>query len=185
MYFDSVFNCIWIFRHSTSSGLFFFSQYMIYHIQHHSYKINYSMLLHRLFCRRKTVIINIDHFYINTKTKRRRSDSVLWQKPLHQQKCQQGKVATQKTPQKISIKKAIAGRHRTVSWSNYSQPVGVVNRFTKLWLDYADTITPLSQCQGIFRIIWFIIVAHILLNVSFVIRLYLSVILYYVQTCDW
>ena len=39
----------------------------------------------------------------NNKTKRRRSDPVLWQKPLYQQKCQRGKVATQTTPQKSSI----------------------------------------------------------------------------------
>ena len=37
------------------------------------------------------------------KRKRKRSDSVLWQKPLHQQKCQKGKVTTQTTPQKSSI----------------------------------------------------------------------------------
>ena len=36
----------------------------------------------------------------NIGTKRRRSDPVLWQKPLHQQKCQKGKVTTQTTPQK-------------------------------------------------------------------------------------
>ena len=64
------------------------------------------------------------------KTKRRRSDPVLWQKPLYQQKCQRGKVATQTTPQKSSIKQKIADRLRTVSWSNYSHPTGVVNRFT-------------------------------------------------------
>ena len=32
--------------------------------------------------------------------KRKRSDSVLWQNPLHQHKCQKRKVTTQKTPQK-------------------------------------------------------------------------------------
>ena len=40
----------------------------------------------------------------STRTKRRRSDPVLWQKPLHQQKCQKGKVTTQTTPQQSSIK---------------------------------------------------------------------------------
>ena len=39
--------------------------------------------------------------------KRKRSDSVLWQKPLHQQKCQKGKVTTQTTPQKSSIKQRL------------------------------------------------------------------------------
>ena len=37
------------------------------------------------------------------KEKRKRSDSVLWQKPLHQQKCQKGKVTTQTTPQKVRL----------------------------------------------------------------------------------
>ena len=41
------------------------------------------------------------HFIISRK--RKRSASVLWQKPLHQQKCQKGKVTTETTPQKSSI----------------------------------------------------------------------------------
>ena len=41
------------------------------------------------------------------KTKRRRSDPVLWQKPLHQQKCQKGKTTTQTTSQKSSIKQQL------------------------------------------------------------------------------
>ena len=40
-------------------------------------------------------------------TKRRWSDPVLWQKPLHKQKCQKGKVTTQTTPQKSSIKQQL------------------------------------------------------------------------------
>ena len=40
---------------------------------------------------------------IYIKRKRKRSDSVLWQKPIHQQKCQKAKVTTQTTPQKSSI----------------------------------------------------------------------------------
>ena len=63
------------------------------------------------------------------KTKRKRSDSVLWLKPLHQQKCQKGKVTTPTEPQKFDYT-AIADRLRTVSWSNYSHQTGVVNRFT-------------------------------------------------------
>ena len=35
--------------------------------------------------------------------KRKRSDSVQWQKPIYQQKCQTGKVTIQKTPWKCSI----------------------------------------------------------------------------------
>ena len=41
------------------------------------------------------------------KTKRRRSDSVLWQKLLHPRKCQKGKVKTQTTPQKSLIKQRL------------------------------------------------------------------------------
>ena len=40
-------------------------------------------------------------------TKSRRSDLVLWQKPLHQQKCQKCRVTTQTTPQKSSIKQQL------------------------------------------------------------------------------
>ena len=46
--------------------------------------------------------------YTCSKTKRRRSDPVLWQKPLHQQKFQKGKVTTQTTPQKSSIKQQLS-----------------------------------------------------------------------------
>ena len=41
------------------------------------------------------------------KTKRRRSDSVLLQKPLYPRKCQKGKVKTQTAPQKSSIKQRL------------------------------------------------------------------------------
>ena len=41
------------------------------------------------------------------KTKRRRSDSILWKKPLHKRKCKKGKVTTQTTPQKSSIKQRL------------------------------------------------------------------------------
>ena len=62
----------------------------------------------------------------NIKTKRRRSDPVLWQKPLHQQKCQKGKVTTQTTPQKSSIKQQL----RTDS----GRSVGVITATQLLWL---------------------------------------------------
>ena len=57
--------------------------------------------------------------------KRKRSDSVLWQKPLHQQKCQKGKGTTKKFDYI-----AVADRLRTISWSNHCHPICVVNRFT-------------------------------------------------------
>ena len=58
--------------------------------------------------------------------KRKRSDSVLWQKPLHQQKCQKGKVTTQTTPQKSSIKQ----RLRT----DLGRSVGVTTAIQLVWL---------------------------------------------------
>ena len=58
--------------------------------------------------------------------KRKRSDSVLWQKPLHQQKCQKGKVTTQTTPQKSSIKQ----RLRT----DLGRSVGVTTATQLVWL---------------------------------------------------
>ena len=61
------------------------------------------------------------------KRKRKRSDPVLWRKPLHQQKCQKGKVTTQTIQQKKFDYTAVADRLRTVSWSNYGRPTGVVN----------------------------------------------------------
>ena len=61
-------------------------------------------------------------------TKRRRSDPVLWQKPLHQQKCKKGKVTTQTTPQKSSIKQ----RLRT----DLGQSVGVTTATQLVWLTW-------------------------------------------------
>ena len=58
--------------------------------------------------------------------KRKRSDSVLWQKPLHQQKCQKGKVTTQTTSQKCSIKQ----RLRT----DLGRSVGVTTATQLVWL---------------------------------------------------
>ena len=60
------------------------------------------------------------------KRKRKRSDSVLWQNPLHQQKCQKGKVTTQTTPQKSSITQ----RLRT----NWGRSVGVTTATQLVWL---------------------------------------------------
>ena len=59
----------------------------------------YSNLFELAEARRGLMVI----FEIFVKTKRRRSDPVLWQKPLHQKKCQKGKVTRQTTPQKNSI----------------------------------------------------------------------------------
>ena len=60
------------------------------------------------------------------KRKRKRSDSVLWQKPLHQQKCQKGKVTTQTTPQKSSIKQRLQ--------TDLGRSVGVTKATQLVWL---------------------------------------------------
>ena len=65
---------------------------------------------------------------INTKTKRRRSYPVLWQKPLHQQKCQKGKVTTQTTPQKSSIKQQLQ--------TDLGRSVGVTTATQLVWLTW-------------------------------------------------
>ena len=58
--------------------------------------------------------------------KKEESDPVLWQKPLQQQKCQKGKVTTQTTPQKSSIKQ----RLRT----DLGRSVGVTTATQLVWL---------------------------------------------------
>ena len=85
--------------------------------------------------------------YTNRKRKRKRSDSVPWQKPLHQQKCQKGNVTKQTTPQKSSIKQRLrTDLGRSVGVTN-SHPTGVVN------LVYGRPTFPLpttavkSKCQ--------------------------------------
>ena len=65
-------------------------------------------------------------FRFSWKKKRKRSDSVLWQKPLNQQKCQRGKVTTQTTPQKSLIKQ----RLRT----DLGRSVGVTTATQLVWL---------------------------------------------------
>ena len=58
-------------------------------------------------------------------TKRRRSDPVHWQKPLHQQKCQKGKVTTQTAPQKSSIKQQLR--------TDLGRSVGVTTATQLVW----------------------------------------------------
>ena len=50
-----------------------------------------------------TYMVGLAVRLIVIETKRRGSDPVLWQKPLHQEKCQKGKVTTQTTPQKVRL----------------------------------------------------------------------------------
>ena len=60
------------------------------------------------------------------KRKKKRSDQVKLQKPLHQQKYQKGKVTIQTTPQQQFDYTAIADRPRIASLSNKGHPTGVV-----------------------------------------------------------
>ena len=75
-------------------------------------------------------IKTLSWFPIFQKTKRRRSDSVLWQKPLHPRKCQKGKVTTKTTPQKSSIKQ----RLRT----DLGRSVGNTNFHSNRIIDFKD-----------------------------------------------
>ena len=60
--------------------------------------------------------------------KRKRSDLVLWQKPLDQQRCQKGKMTTLTTPQNSSITE----RLRT----DLERSVGVTMATQLVWLTY-------------------------------------------------
>ena len=82
-------------------------------------------------------------YILSIKRKRKRSDSVLWQKPLHQQKCQKGKVTTQTTPQKSSIKQ----RLRT----DLGRSVGVT-KATQLKVEFVmQNMMPICLCSCIWK----------------------------------
>ena len=86
--------------------------------------LSYSYKNPSLFIQRPTSSF-ILHFNIyHSKRKRTRSDSVLWRKPLYEQKIQQH-IYNTKTPPKPSMT-TIANQPQTVSWSNNSHPTGMV-----------------------------------------------------------
>ena len=58
-------------------------------------------------------------------TKRKRSDSVLWQKPLHPQNNLKSNMQHKNATKNFDYT-TIVDRLRTVSWSNSSHPTGVV-----------------------------------------------------------
>ena len=66
--------------------------------------------------------------FSNSKRKRKRSDSVLWQKPLNQQKCQKGKVTTQTKSQKSSITQRLR--------ADLKRSVGVTTATQLVWLTW-------------------------------------------------
>ena len=72
----------------------------------------------------------------DTKRKRKRSDSVLWQKPLHPQKSKSNGT-TQNDTKNLDYT-TIAERFRTVSSSNNSNPTGVIK------LVYERSTSPLT-----------------------------------------
>ena len=63
--------------------------------------------------------------YIHIKSKRKGSDSVLWQKPLHPQKNEKATWQHKNAARKFDYT-TIADRLRAVGWSNDSHPTGVV-----------------------------------------------------------
>ena len=79
----------------------------------------------------------------STKTKRRRSDPVLWQKPLHQQKYQKGKVTTQTTPQKSSIKQQLR--------TDLGRSVGVTTATQLVWLTGLRAHLPTPRNSRVIR----------------------------------
>ena len=66
--------------------------------------------------------------YIYIWRKRKRSDSVLWQKPLHQQKCQKGKETTQTTLQKSTITQRLG--------TDLGRSAGVTTATQLVWLTW-------------------------------------------------
>ena len=81
-------------------------------------------------------------FIWSIKTKRRRSDPILWQKPLHQQKCQKGKVTTQTT--RTFLLQALTNwdeiLHMTLFWCTTDQ-VRVSSLCVNFWRSYASLWT--------------------------------------------
>ena len=76
----------------------------------------------------RTVECTVQIWFMVFMRKGKRSDSVLWQKPIDQQKRQKGKVTTQTTPQKSSITQ----RLRT----DLGRSVGVTTAAELVWLTW-------------------------------------------------
>ena len=77
----------------------------------------------RYHCENNYICLKNVIFFSKTK---RRSNPVLWQKPLYQQKCQRDKVTTQTTPQKSSIKQQLR--------TDLGRSVGVTTATQLVWL---------------------------------------------------
>ena len=94
-----------------------------------------------MITKRKNILmcLYLKFCHYDFKRKRKRSVSVLWQKPLHQQKCQKGKVITQTTPQKSSITQ----RLRT----DLGRSVGVTTATQLVWLTWFTAQPSHSQHQ--------------------------------------
>ena len=90
---------------------------------------NYTLLTSLPMFMKEALKFNIKSVSLSVPmTKRKRSYPVLWQKPLHQQKCQKGKVPTGTTPQNSSIKQ----RLRT----GLGRSVGVTTATELVWLTW-------------------------------------------------
>ena len=67
----------------------------------------------------------------NIKRKRRISDSVLWQSPYTSRNVKRAKWQDKQRHKKFNYT-TVADRLRTVSWSNYGHPTGVILQFTQI-----------------------------------------------------
>ena len=82
--------------------------------------MQYTSKLHKMLCSARP---EATHKY---ERKRKRSDSVLWQNPLHSQKKSINQRDNTKNVTKNFDYTTIVDRLRTVSWSNNSHPTGVL-----------------------------------------------------------
>ena len=91
----------------------------------------HKVLLFRFQVKFVCTYVYSSHIFLSER-KRKRSDSVLWQKPLHRQN------VTHKTPPKLRLHNDCG--LRTVSWANVSQRTGVVKPVNGI------PALPLSSC---------------------------------------
>ena len=112
----------------------------------HSYSASFLLFFTLLLIKICNLLKQIacgNEFITYRKTKRRRSDPVLWQKPLHQQKCQKGKVTTQTTSQKSSIKQQLR--------TDLRRSVGVTTVTQLVWLTGLRAHLPIPRNSRVIK----------------------------------
>ena len=85
-----------------------------------------------------------EFLYWTSKRKRKRSDSVLWQNPLHSTENKIKAKWQQKMSPKFSITRQLRTDSWTVRWNNDSHPTSVVNLFSDWEGKGPCTIVPLT-----------------------------------------